>query len=346
MHGGKARSAFTLIELLVVMAIIAILIGLLLPAVQKAREAANRIKCANNLKQIGLALTNYESVHQSFPPGSTNAFSMYWHWSWMARILPFIEQDNLFQQADGFAHDTSHPVVWYLPQPNGTVGFSSWSPWGGYPFGIVGQPENPALAQNVPIYVCPSDPVLPVVSREKLSDGSTLVQAMTDYQGISGRNYVTNDGCLASNRPIRYADILDGSSNTLLVGERHNTKNLTYGAWFAGCGQFGYGLPQGDEQRGSGDVVLGVREINSQHNGYPELDSCPAGPYHFVPPNTIRDSTGAINFECDTFHYWSWHTGGANFLYADGSVHFLAYAADSVLDAMGTRAGGEVFESP
>ncbi len=338
------RSGFTLIELLVVIAIIAILMGLLLPAVQRVREAANRIKCANNLKQQGLALHQYHDVEGAFPAGSTNNFSIHWHWSWMAKILPYIEQQNLYQQADIWAHDTRYPVVWYLPRPNGTPGYASWSPWGGYPFSL-DLPQNPALAVVVPIYLCPSDPA-PSVSQITLSDTQILVQAMTDYQGISGLNYVSNDGCLASNLPIRFADITDGSSNTLLVGERANSKKLRYGAWFAGCGQFGYGLPEGDEQRGSADVVLGVREINSQHNGYPDVDACPPGPYHFIPPNQTADATGAINRECDQFHYWSWHPGGANFLYADGSVHFLAYAFDNVLAAMGTRAGGEVVSLP
>jgi prepilin-type N-terminal cleavage/methylation domain-containing protein/prepilin-type processing-associated H-X9-DG protein len=346
MSRSSRRPGFTLIELLVVIAIIAILVGLLLPAVQRAREAANRTKCANNLKQQGLALHQYHDRQGHFPEGSNNRFSIHWHWSWLAEILPFIEQENLYQLADNWAHITKYPVVWYLPRPNGTPGYAHWSPWGGYPFGLEAEvPQNPGIAVVVDTYICPSDPSAKL-NEFPLPGGTTLIQAMTNYQGISGLNYTTNDGCLASNQPVRIADITDGTSNTLLVGERHNTKNLRYGAYWSGCGQFGYGLPEGDEQRGSGDVVLGVREINSQHNGFPDVDACPAGPYHFQGPNQIRDSTGAINAECDQFHYWSWHPSGANFLYADGSVHFLTYPADEVMAAMGTRAGGEVVELP
>jgi prepilin-type N-terminal cleavage/methylation domain-containing protein/prepilin-type processing-associated H-X9-DG protein len=346
MSRTRSRPGFTLIELLVVIAIISILVGLLLPAVQRVREAANRTKCANNLHQIGLGLHHYSDVHGWLPQGTNNKFSIYWHWSWMAKILPFIEQENLFNRAYTFASDQSYPVVWYLPRPNGTPGYANYSPWGGYPFGledVLGQ--NPAIAVVVPTYVCPSD-FAPKIMQENLTATAVLIQATTDYQGVSGTNYLTNDGVLGSYHAIRISDITDGSSNTLMVGERSNTKELHYGAFFSGCGQFGYGLPEGDEQRGSADVVLGVREINSQHNGYSDVDRCPPGPYHFQPPNQIRDANGEINGECDAFHFWSYHLGGANFLYADGSVHFLAYAADAVLPAMGTREGHEVFEMP
>lgn len=338
-----SRSGFTLIELLVVIAIISTLIGLVLPAVQRVRDAASRIHCANNLKQQALALHHYHDDHKTFPEGSFNQFSKFWHWSWMAKILPYIEQDNLYQKAEAFASDTTNPVLWPLPKPNGTPGYSAWSPWGGYVFGLDNQPENPALAVVVSTYICPSDPNPHTFEEDVL--GTKLVQAVTHYQGVSGLDYTTNDGVLGSNKRVKVEDIYDGTSNTLMVGERATTKPLTFGAWLAGCGQFGWGLSPGDEQRGSADVVLGVREINSQHNG-PALDVCPAGPYHFQPPRRIKDANGNINEGCDQFHFWSYHMDGANFAYADGSVHFIHYSADPIFPALGTRNGQETVDVP
>jgi prepilin-type N-terminal cleavage/methylation domain-containing protein/prepilin-type processing-associated H-X9-DG protein len=345
MMRSTRRAGFTLIELLVVIAIISILMGLLLPAVQKAREAANRIKCANNVKQIGLALHHYHDVQKMFPPALNNDFHPYWHWSWLAKILPYVEQEPLYRQADEFANMNQLPVHWPLPRPQGTNGFAYWSPWGGWEFGLDKPGQNPALAVVVPTYVCPSE-TEPRRALIYTVGGQKLDVAFTDYQGVNGTNYILKDGMLASNRPVRIADVLDGTSNTVLVGERHHIGRVYFGVWFAGCGQYGGGLPEGDEQRGSADVVLGVRELNSRLNGIPQMDRCPPGPYHFQPPNLIKDDSGQVNEMCDQFHFWSRHTGGANFLYADGSVHFLAYGADSVLWAMGTRAGNETVDVP
>ena len=175
--------------------------------------------------------------------------------------------------------------------------------------------------------------------------------AGTNYFGVNGTNAETRDGLFTANRQVRLSDVKDGTSQTLMAGERgmrrgalanidtsEDINNIRFGNWFSAPGQ----------RNGSVGVVLGTREVNfySGRSKLPWERDCPTGPYRFQPPNQIRDVTGAIREECDLFHFWSYHPGGGNFLYADGSVHFLTYATDAVLPAMGTRDGGEVVEAP
>jgi prepilin-type processing-associated H-X9-DG protein len=175
--------------------------------------------------------------------------------------------------------------------------------------------------------------------------------AGTNYLGVSGTNAEARDGLFTANQCVRLQDVLDGTSQTLMVGERGFRKgalevidtsedidNLRFGNWFSAIGQ----------RNGSVGVVLGTRELN--FNSLKRLltweRDCPPGPYRFGPQRRTRDVTGAIREECDLFQFWSYHPAGANFVYADGSVHFLTYAADTVLPALATRAGGEVVTLP
>ena len=175
--------------------------------------------------------------------------------------------------------------------------------------------------------------------------------AHTNYLGVNGTNGETRDGLFTANRRMRLNHVVDGTSQTLLVGERgfrddalkviddtDDINNLRFGHWFSAPGQ----------RHGSVGITLGTRELNfgSGKSKLPWENDCPPGPYRFTPPDLIRDATGAVRKECDLFHFWSWHSGGANFLYADGSVHFLTYPADAVLQALGTRDGGEVASLP
>jgi prepilin-type N-terminal cleavage/methylation domain-containing protein/prepilin-type processing-associated H-X9-DG protein len=294
------RRGFTLIELLVVIGIVAILIGLLLPAVQKVREAANGIKCRHNLRQIGLALHAYHDRESSFPPAlsvdetwfpgfnqPTHPDDRMW-FSWLARILPDIEQGNLYKQVRW--------DQWAWNNPEG--GLSD----GGYANGV-----------KMATYLCPSDPR----SQQVVQYGDFRV-AFTDYLGVNGTDQFAFNGVLHINSQVTLADVTDGTSNTVLVGERPPSADLYWGWWFAGSGDFPF--------FGANDVVLGSNERQ-----------VPAGAPDAYRRGSLDDPTGQHRW-----HFWALHPSGSNFLYADGSVHQISYGVDPrLLGKLATHGGGE-----
>jgi prepilin-type N-terminal cleavage/methylation domain-containing protein/prepilin-type processing-associated H-X9-DG protein len=331
---ARGFRGFTLIELLVVIAIIAILIGLLLPAVQKVRDAAARLKCQNNLKQFGLAFHNYEGTYGSFPPGSDQSggtWVKYWQLSWLTRLMPYMEQDNVWKLTEATESNTA------LKAPN-----PRYYPWSNTLYPGLGLPQ--------PMWQCPSDSRTISIQTQ---DGF-LIQ-FTAYLGVSGLNHqdsAINDSGHGTAFPVKpqnwgvmlpiantregqnkkgttIGDLTDGTSNTLLIGERPPSKNMEFGWGFAGWGASG---------NSDGDTLLGVNELNDQGSGQSDTDACPVGPYQF--------QQGLLANPCDQFHFWSLHTAGANFLFADGSVHFLSYGtSNTAMQALATRAGGEVVPS-
>lgn len=293
---SRPRRAFSLLELLVVMAVIAVCFALILSAVQRVRSASARLACANNLKQLGLALHNYHDVHGAFPPGIANRDRglQYSYLSWHARLLPYIEQSSLWSQVEAAFRQESFPFT---------------------------QPPHQVAGVVIPTFICPSDDrgLTPyrIFNRQV---------AVTSYLGNGGLNLRSADGVLYLNSRVRLLGITDGTSMTLLIGERPPSADLRFGWWYAG---------QGQRRTGSADSFLGAQELNRLRAPY---DQCPAGPYSFQP--------GRVENDCDAFHFWSLHSAGAQFVYADASVHFLGYDAGSVLPALATRAGGEVFSPP
>jgi prepilin-type N-terminal cleavage/methylation domain-containing protein/prepilin-type processing-associated H-X9-DG protein len=247
------RRAFTLIELLVVIAIIAILIGLLLPAVQKVREAAARMKCGNNLKQIGLAMHSFHDSNGWFPPAfSKNPPQLQNNWAWGTWILPYIEQAPLFNTMN--PNGLAPPLV---PDANTSL----------------------ALA----MYTCPSDPS-PALNTFRASG-----------TGFAKNNYVISEQICDGGSQINIKAITDGTSNTLLVGERDG-QNQIAGIW-----------PVRETKSGSVGVisVLGRPNwpINTKYAG--------------------GASCCTTDTSCTRYAWSSMHTGGANFAFCDGSVHFL-----------------------
>jgi prepilin-type N-terminal cleavage/methylation domain-containing protein/prepilin-type processing-associated H-X9-DG protein len=284
---------FTLIELLVVMAIIGVLFGLILSAVQRAREAASRTSCANNLRQIGLALHQYHDVYRMLPPGTRLYPDPYPYLAWCARLLPYLEQQSM----------------WLLTKHDYTQ-ISNFA----------GPPPHTGLTTIEPVFLCPSVPRSHGIIQPEGWD-----VAFTHYLGVSGRLSASHDGLLYLDSRVSLNAVTDGTSNTVMVGERPPSPDNRFGWWYAGIGQ---------EWDGSADSFLGVADYRITFR----TPTCPYGPYSFGP--------GQDKNPCDTFHFWSHHPGGAQFLMADGSVHFLSYSAASIMPALATRAGGESVDLP
>jgi prepilin-type N-terminal cleavage/methylation domain-containing protein/prepilin-type processing-associated H-X9-DG protein len=424
----RRRPGFGLIELMVVIAILAILFGLLLPAVLKARDAANRIKCAKNLHQLALGVQGYHDTMGRFPvglwnlratpgpggpdgkdakgggsdPNSPYPLNRKYIWlSWMTLITPYIEQDKIWANTEKMETQGSIPA----PCSSAFSGtgldsrLDTFYPWD---FCKNGFQRYEGLATAVATLNCPSD------ARTLMTNGSPgprdsgvqkgtangLLVACTSYLGVSGidsfrqwnnkqgvpnmytkagdeaatadgRTDLTNQtGALgvlhgsnkydfafqlggmctgtsyndfgARDRPVSYrgskiAEVTDGTSNTLLIGERPPSQGLNFGWWFAGMGMGGMGTCDG---------VLGTNEINTQNTCIDTHDNCPVGPYQFGP--------GQVANACDNLHFWSFHPGGANYAYVDGSVHFILYKINpkTVLPWMATYNGGEVVSPP
>jgi prepilin-type N-terminal cleavage/methylation domain-containing protein/prepilin-type processing-associated H-X9-DG protein len=286
------QAGFTLVELLVVIAIIGVLVSLLLPAVQKVREAANRAQCQNNLKQVGLALQNYHSQNQCFPPGwlTIGSGSTAIHHGWIARILPQIEQDNLYRQID-FTQD------W-------TAG------------------DGGVNAVRIALLRCPSAPTKRNESTRSMTDYSATnlsVQSDVDLGAwYSHTDQYSNGGVLldvTAKTPTgdttgnRIADILDGASNTIMVAEcagrnQHwingelDSNPVTGGSW---------GGPW------AADNTIDVRGYNpvTRTRGHEPM-----------PPCAVNCMNGG--------EVYSFHPGGANVVFADGSVHFLKASTNIV----------------
>jgi prepilin-type N-terminal cleavage/methylation domain-containing protein/prepilin-type processing-associated H-X9-DG protein len=290
---------FTLIELLVVMAIIGVLIALLLPAVQKVREAANRVSCQNNLHQIGLALHQHHDIQRSFPSGylcpQPQADPDYTSpgWGWAALLLPYIEQGILAKQIN-------------LKLP-------------------VEDPNNLAVRTKVlKLYVCPSDRSTGNFTIYD-KNGTPLAQAATNsYAACHGVGVDLDEelddfnGMFSRNSRVSIADVTDGTSNTIAIGERGSF--FTQAPW-------------------AGAVSFGTTRVTrgAPTNNLTAIEDAPTQVLVHIAVHTIND----VNSDPEDF--FTPHQGTANFLFADGSVRPLrAGISLSILQALATRDGGEI----
>lgn len=315
--GLVGRTAFTLIELLVVIAIIAVLIGLLLPAVQKIREAANRIKCTNNLKQLALSSQNFHDTNSAFPTGVSSPGSDGRHTSLFVELLPYMEMDNLQKQ-------------WNFSTPAAN-------------FGALGTPAS----SKITMLECPSA----ALTSNPTNVGS-MTLGMTTYAGNGGSrsfppSIASKDGMFHQNSAVRIADVSDGLTNTYLFGERTlSDANIdTYlSAPFAtppdlplqAFSIFGAWAPPTSPWAIAGVTLSAQGGINYY---FPNRYVPPEPP---KPPEPVQWSEIASNYWRRLSSWGSRHTRGVNFAMADGSVRFVKSSISSTaLYSFSTRSGGE-----
>lgn len=291
-------NGFTLVELLVTVSIIGILVAIFLPAVHAVREASRRSSCANNQRQFALAIHSYESGVGFIPPtiGSKQKKEFLLHWQ--AILTPFLDQKPVFSRIKENLENGIH--VFHMTE----------------------------RVTRLPSFECPSDP-----ENGFLIQATTGRYAFTSYCGVGGVQLEKDDGVFVSlsnettrvGRGISFAEIRDGLSNTLMIGERPpNDAGTGYGAWLGSQNPTAAAIGVGENRE---SLVVDISTTGCEEENF---DYQPA----------VRGS------KCGWTHHWSYHPGGANFAMSDGSVHFVSYEIETTaLHALATRAAGDLSEA-
>jgi prepilin-type N-terminal cleavage/methylation domain-containing protein len=314
------RIGFTLVELLVVIAIIGVLVALLLPAVQAAREASRRSSCGNNMRQFGLAALNYESTFKVLPPGSTgggflgiNSFQAPWadpqraccpwgHFSWSIIILPYVEQQGLYDQVNFSRLAWASKIMEHNGGNQAVTSIIDRGP--------IGDPLNQLAAQSTPkTFMCPSARVAPGVRREQKDYGINAGPTGCCPERNNGTN-ATLTGVANAINGVRLAEITDGTSNTFLFLEAMHSKNHSWLAQLTGSNHFMW--------------------VHHASQGYIQGQNGAL----LSPPNDTQFNTRAPA---------SMHPGGVQVTFSDGRVSWVSNNVDffNVYLPTYTRAGGE-----
>jgi prepilin-type N-terminal cleavage/methylation domain-containing protein/prepilin-type processing-associated H-X9-DG protein len=373
------RRAFTLVELLVVIAIIALLVGLLLPAVQKVRDAAARAKCQNNMKQMGLAVIHFEEVNGSFPfvaygydagpspNGVPRQYAVsYMPQSWMTIIRPYLEQHNVFNL---------DPMWGSMYNPNAPAGYD--------PTNSINtqDPNSPWRLQTsavISTYLCPADPgSATMLTYELYYLGYSPSQpppsqgaGTTDYAAVTGQTFYTwnpsnfyspppdNGGIISTvwmglsgqqsrTSPVNMLSITDGASNTAMIAE-HPPFGFTPLSFNATLGrESSIGDWQGIMNLNTGIALSGIEQESMcswAHSSVIIYGRWPVGCTGAACNCPLAQPYGPASMVSPwpSGNAGSFHANGSNFTFGDGSVHFISYSASpTVLNNLSTRAGGE-----
>jgi len=337
-HGR--RSGMTIIELLVVISITGVLVAMLLPAIQAAREAARRAQCRNHLRQIGLALNSYHATHNTFPPGRLRTlvdgqgrgFSAY------AFLLPYLEAGSLYNSID-FNANADDPVA------NGT-----------------------ALGQTIAFFLCPSDSVRTLQS--SVVNGNVVNSAVHNYPLNTGTTFpvsprnprgVAVTGVFFENSHVGYREVTDGSSNTVCISETIKSEGGP-AVWDNASRTSGFVLTAGNDNATKGPELVDYASqchqaglLLQQTRGSRWLYGAPGHSMynHLRPPNDPDvDCRGGLPHSIRTNYWWdrlslniaarSRHSGGVHALFCDGHVQFVSNSiAERVWQALGSRNEGE-----
>ena len=361
MTHSRKRQGFTLIELLVVIAIIAVLIGLLLPAVQKVREAANRMQCSNNLKQIGLAFHNFESSQGKLPhPGQIDSTgsntTLYMIHSWCTQILPYVEQENTYKMFDMSSNNTARGYLRAFIHPLGFQGLDYDDP--AYPSGWL------AAQTKVPTLVCPSTPIGAAArgNGENLGPIDYMVACVSDVDegtrarvvGAGSPSYRGRFLGPLTAEGAKISSILDGSSNTILVVEDAGRAHYNVSTFGAGSARSSPVASPGHSTPGDG-LAGNARRV------YAWVDPDAAGNGFSGPSRSLGDRTAKVNNYNSIMggppacrwsvnncgpndEPFSFHTGLVQAAMCDGSVRSIRDSTDGlVIKAAVGATDGQVY---